>query len=312
MKPSRRCIASRSALHVDLNADPRNSILVTSSGRSGSTWLAELVNYRNDYRMIFEPFRRDRSPIAKDLRFGLYLDPGARTAPEAAAIEAILRGRVRTPYSEQRNRRIARRRVIKDIRTTNLIPWLRASLPDLRIVYLVRHPLAVARSWTRLGWRDYLEEFTAQPALMERLGEFRECIRETTGTGTPFERHVLRWCCENHIPFHDVSKDEIHVVFYEDLVRDAEAEVSRLFRYLGMTFEHEALTRLSKPSRPRFPQSAVRHRPARRKPARPRSWPRFVSTESTRPTRYVPRFARIDARISSFRGHVRSAPARIA
>ena len=68
------------------------------------------------------------------------------------------------------------------------------------------------------------------------------------GDRDALERHVLRWCCENHIPFHDVSKDEIHVVFYEDLVRDAEAEVSRLFRYLGMTFEHEALTRLSKPS----------------------------------------------------------------
>ena len=241
------------ALHVDLNADPRNSILVTSSGRSGSTWLAELVNYRNDYRMIFEPFRRDRSPIAKDIRFGLYLDPRARTAPEAPAIEAILRGRVRTPYSEQRNRRIARKRVIKDIRTTNLIPWLRASLPDLRIVYLVRHPLAVARSWTRLGWRDYLEEFTAQPALMERLGEFGACIREITGTGTPFERHVLRWCCENHIPLHDVAKDEFHVVFYEDLLGDTETELSRLFRYLGMTFEHEALTRLSKPSSTTFP-----------------------------------------------------------
>jgi len=104
----------------------------------------------NDYRLIFEPLRRDRSPIAR-IRFGLYLDPKTPFATEAWDIDTILRGRVWTPYSEQRNKRIAVRRIIKDIRTTDLIRWIRVNFPALPIVYLLQHPLAAARSWTRLG-----------------------------------------------------------------------------------------------------------------------------------------------------------------
>lgn len=239
------------AFHFDLNADYRNSILITSSGRSGSTWLAEIVNYRNEYRMIFEPFRRDRSPAAKKIRYGLYLDPATPVASEADAIDAILRGRVRTPYSEQRNKRVARRRIVKDIRTTNLMPWIRANFPALPIVYVVRHPLAVAHSWTRLGWPDYTEEFTAQQPLMERLAQFRPVIDETIETGSAFERHVLRWCLENHIPLHDLTND-VHLVFYEDLVSNARAELPRLFEYLGKDFEPDVLERASEPSATTF------------------------------------------------------------
>ena len=240
------------ALHFDLNSDYRNSILVTSSGRSGSTWLAEIVNYKNEYRMIFEPFRRDRSPIAKDIRFGLYLDPAMGSAPQASAIEAILRGRVRTPWSEQRNRRLARRRIIKDIRTTNLVPWITANFPALPIVYLVRHPFAVARSWARLGWRDFTHEFTSQHSLMERLSHLRPVIDETIDDGSVFDRHVLRWCLENHLPVHDLASDEVHLVFYEDLVRDPASEVSRLFAYLHKEFEPRVLERLAEPSATTF------------------------------------------------------------
>jgi hypothetical protein len=245
------------ACHVDLNFAYRNTILVTSSGRSGSTWLAEVVNYRNEYRMIFEPFRRDRSPVAKEIPFGLYLDPAVTSPPEAAAIEAILRGRVRTSYSEQRNRRIARRRIVKDIRTTNLVPWIRARFPALPIVYLVRNPFAVARSWTRLGWRDFTEEFTRQRLLMKRFEQLRPLIDETVERGSAFDRHVLRWCLENHIPLHDLAGDELHVVFYEDLLRDPISEVSRLFAYLGKPFEPRALERLSEPSATAFAESAA-------------------------------------------------------
>lgn len=241
------------ACHFDLNADYRNTVLITSSGRSGSTWLADVVNYKNEYRLIFEPFRRDRSPLAKDIRFGLYLDPATEFTPEAQAIDTILRGRVWTPYSEQRNKRIAVRRIIKDIRTTNLIPWIRINFPALPIVYLLRHPLAVARSWTRLGWRDYTSEFTSQETLMERLSPFRPLIEKTIlHADGAFERHVLRWCLENYIPLNDLTNEDVHIVFYEHLVSDPATEVPRLFAYLGKEFEARALERISEPSATTF------------------------------------------------------------
>jgi hypothetical protein len=34
---------------LDVTGDPRNTVLIAGSGRSGTTWLAEIVNHRNDY-----------------------------------------------------------------------------------------------------------------------------------------------------------------------------------------------------------------------------------------------------------------------
>jgi hypothetical protein len=244
----------RALCYVDLNDDYRRSILISSSGRSGSTWLADMVNYRNEYRLVFEPFRRDLSKIAAGIPYGLYLQPGRESDAEARVVEAILRGRVRNTWSNWHNRRrIARRRIIKEIRATNLMPWIRERFPGLPIVYLLRHPVSVAQSWTRLGWPDFLDEFTRQELLMDRLAPFRPVIDDVVRAGNPFERHLLRWCLENVIPLRDLSPGDAHVVFYEHLVADPEQELRELFGYLGKEFEPAVLERVDAASPLTYP-----------------------------------------------------------
>lgn len=243
---------------VDLNDDYRRSILISGSGRSGSTWLAQLVNHRNEYRLIFEPFRRDRSSVASSIPYGLYLEPSQIATVESQAVEAVLRGRVRDSWSNWHNRRrIASRRIIKEIRATNLMPWIHTRFPELPIVYLLRHPIAVAASWTRLGWRDYLDEFVRQEPLMGRLAAVRPVIDEIIRVGRPFERHVLRWCLENVIPLGDLHEGDAHVVFYERLVADPEAELRRLFRFLGKPFDPLVLDSVDVPSPLSYPGTGV-------------------------------------------------------
>ena len=239
---------------VDLNDDYRRSILIAGSGRSGSTWLAQLVNHRNEYRLIFEPLRRDRSGIASCIPYGLYLDPSQTSGVESRAVEAVLRGRVRNSWSNWHNRRrVARRRIVKEIRATNLTPWIHTRFPDLPIVYLLRHPVPVAASWTRLGWPDYLDEFVRQEALMSRFSPVRPLIDEVVRTGRPFERHVLRWCLENAIPLEDLRPGDAYVLFYERLVADPAAELPGLFRYLGKPFAPSVLEVVDIPSPLSYP-----------------------------------------------------------
>ena len=244
----------RALCFVDLDDDYRRSILISSSGRSGSTWLAEMVNYRNEYRFIFEPFRRDLSKAARSIPYGLYLEPGSEPPIQTRAAEAILRGRVRNAWSHGHNRRrIANRRIVKEIRVTNLMPWIHERLPELPIVYLLRHPVSVAESWTRLGWRDFLGEFTRQELLMERMSGFRPLIDEITRAGSPFERHLLRWCLENFVPLSDLQPGDAHVVFHEHLMAEPESELRRLFAYLGKDFEPSVLERIHEPSAVSYP-----------------------------------------------------------
>ena len=40
-------------IHVDTH-DYRKTIFLAGSARSGTTWLQEIVNFNNDYRVLFE------------------------------------------------------------------------------------------------------------------------------------------------------------------------------------------------------------------------------------------------------------------
>ena len=42
-------------IHFEDNHDYRNTIVLAGSGRGGTTWIAEIINYANEYRFIFEP-----------------------------------------------------------------------------------------------------------------------------------------------------------------------------------------------------------------------------------------------------------------
>jgi sulfotransferase family protein len=225
----------RAACFLDLGRGIRDTTLVVSTGRSGSTWVAELVNHRNEYRLVFEPFRPERVRKARALGRGYYIDPSDQTHPQAAKIDSLLAGRVRGWWTDHQNhRRIARRRIVKDVRITNLLPWIRVRHPALRIVYVVRDPVAVARSWIELGWDDDLEALLTQDQLLARFADVRGVIDSIAAGGDPLERNVVRWCLENAIPLREAGDLDIHLVIYEHLRDHPEVELERLFTYLGM------------------------------------------------------------------------------
>ena len=234
--------------YLDLRHRIGDTTLVVGTGRSGSTWLAEILNHRNEYRLVFEPFRSDRVRKARPFRRGHYIDPADQDHPLSRTIDSLLAGRVRSWWTDRQNRRrVATRRIVKEIRITNLVPWIRARHPELAIVYVVRDPLAVARSWLELGWGDDLDQLLSQEHLLRQFSGSQDTIEAIAARGEPVERHVLRWCLENAIPLRAHAELDLHLVVYEQLRADPESEVGRLFAYLEKdpTGAHAAVARPS-------------------------------------------------------------------
>ncbi len=238
----------RAACYLDLGHGIRDTTLVVSTGRSGSTWVAEVINHRRDHRLVFEPFRSDRVRRARAFKLGQYIDPADQAHPLARDVDALLAGRVRNWWTDRQNpKRIARRRIVKEIRITNLIPWIRARHPELRIVYVVRDPVAVARSWLELDWSDGLDDFLAQDELLACFDGISDHITAVAQRGDRFERLVLRWCLENAIPLRAQVSSDVHLVEYERLRDDPGPELEHLFAYLG-TPGDGALEAVGRPS----------------------------------------------------------------
>lgn len=154
---------------IDLNADHRYTIFVAGTGRSGTTWLANILNFRNEFRYIFEPFDAGRVELWIGLSSIQYLQPDEIDNRYLHAATAIVSGRYRSRWTDAFNRRIiSRRRLVKAIRANLLLRWLHANFPGIPIILLLRHPCAVVNSWLHLDWPPSIEEtFLEQPRLVE-------------------------------------------------------------------------------------------------------------------------------------------------
>ncbi len=245
-----------SGLYVDLNRDYRNSIFLAGSGRSGTTWVSDIINYKNDYRYVFEPFHPDRVEICKHFKHKQYLRPEDRREEFLRPARTILSGGLRSGWADRfHSRFIARRRLIKDIRANLMLGWIRANFPGMPMVFLLRHPCAVANSKIKLGWKPDVNEILSQRELAEDFLEpFEDEMRSAK---TDFERHVFSWCVENYVPLAQLRRGEVHLAFYENLCEDPKGEVGRLFAFLSKDFDESVFERMKKPSLLSREESAV-------------------------------------------------------
>jgi hypothetical protein len=220
-------------LYVDAGRrDHRDAVFLAGSGRSGTTWVADVINHRREYRLVFEPFHPGKVSVCGGFASKQYLRPSDRREEYLEPARMILTGELRSPWTDRFHRGlVARRRLIKEIRANLLLGWMRANFPGMPVILLLRHPCAVAASRLALNWGDNLSETMAQEELVEDfLAPFE---REIRGTDTAFERHLFLWCIDNYVPLTQFEPGEIHVAFYERFVADPRGETERLFAFLG-------------------------------------------------------------------------------
>lgn len=222
-------------------------LLIAGSARSGTTWLQELLGAQARFRVIFEPFHEQLAP--ERLRsVPAYIPPALTSAPYVSDVETVLRGRVRDKWMDQHNHHlVSRRRLIKEIHSNLRLGWFRERFPYFPIVYVIRHPLAVAASRARLQWRPSPERYFSDPQLVEdHLEPFRSILQSCT---SDLDRRVMQWCIENYIPLsYFQQRSDILILFYERLVVDLDHELRRIVETIGLPMHEARLKRASTPS----------------------------------------------------------------
>jgi len=245
LQPLRRRIGQRFVL--DRDPDHRRSIFIAGTGRSGGTWLSEIINQHNEYRLVFEPFHPKRAPWMKPFGERVYLRPGDTNPEFHGLAQSIVTGKVRHPWTERFNRRfVADRRIIKEDFANLMMKWLRENFPGMPLVLLLRHPCPVALSFVTHGYRGAVLPLLERKELVEDFLEpYVDAIR---GARDTFERTLFLWCVETLVPLRQCGPEDVHVVFFENLVRHPESEVARLFAHVGKSMDGLDLEKLKIPS----------------------------------------------------------------
>lgn len=277
----------RSKLIFETNNDYHSAVFLSAAARTGSTWISETINYRNDYRYLFEPislyrylltdryrpllpgpdegiianspyhFVHDREPIDTRLQ---YIRPSDTDPELRARAEAVLTGKFKNPAVDQYNytpRVVFSRRLIKETKSGLWLRWLYEQFPGLKIVHLIRHPVPTIQSRLEgkadndpsLRMRYFRKLIFGQPDLVaDWLEPFRGLLESAT---TVFEQRMAVWCIQNYVPLRQFKPGEIHLAFYEDFCIEPVESLRKLFAYIGEPTDDRTMMRaLSKMNAP--------------------------------------------------------------
>ena len=240
-----------SRLYIDLNSRYQNSVLLSSLGRSGSTLVSDIINYNNNYRVIFEPFKHDIVKAARPFVYPSFIPLNIKNYEHSKAVDRVLTGNISGAWVDKDNRKvIASKRLIKDIRTNLMLGWIRNNYPDLPIVLLVRNPFATIESWMRAKWPADIpkKRILEQADLLSPI--LPEGILETyAAADTALKNHLFNWCINYYIPLLNAEKNNIHVTVYENYITNPDVEIKKLFDYLNIPFNNKVLHVSNKLSR---------------------------------------------------------------
>jgi len=233
-----------------------NTIIVAGVGRSGTTLLAETINYDNKFRLMFEPFHKYKMKTLSEMNYRLYISPLNNNEKLKEEYSKILSGDIRNKWVDQYNKKyFCVNRIIKEIRINQNLKWIKINFPEIPIVYIIRHPCAVTLSKLRLNWDDHLFEYIGQIELVnDHLKPYIDIINSAK---TAYEKHLIMWCIENSIVLNSFKKEEIFIIFYEYLITDPVKSIKKLYKHLNLNFNNKIIDTLSKPSLQANPQSAI-------------------------------------------------------
>lgn len=212
---------------------PDLPIVVFGAGRSGTTWLAEILAAAGS-ELIFEPLNEQEVPEAAEFRKTVrFLDATDTTGRWDPLFGEILAGRIRNGWTLRAGTG-GNRKLVKLIRANLVIDWMLSRF-DFLPVFILRSPLSVVDSLRTEGWnipQSWVLWMASEQRLADRfLPPLDDLLRRRM---EPVEIYALYWCIQNAVPLKQGLLNRIPLVRFEELHRDPEGVIGRLAPSLGI------------------------------------------------------------------------------
>ncbi len=212
-------------------------IWLLGDGRSGTTWVSDIINHDKRYREMFEPFHPE---LIEDMQFiapHQYVQQGAPNEKLRALAGKIFNGRFTHPRVDSENSSLRYEGLlIKDIFANLLCYWALSQFPKVKPVLLIRNPFSVVLSKSKKKdwfWATEPLDLLNQPALFaDYLHPFEEEIKRISNQKNYILNQVLIWAIINYVPLRQFKPGNIHICFYEDIYSEPSKEVLKLFEFV--------------------------------------------------------------------------------
>jgi hypothetical protein len=232
----------------------QSKLWIIGDGRSGTTWVSNLINHDRYFREVFEPFHPRYIPSMRFLSSHYYARPGSEKKRLHNASRHVFSGSLWHPRTDSDNAiGLYDGLLVKDIFANLFAYWVKDNFSDIKIVLLIRNPFAVALSkYVKRDWdwvTDPMTLFNQADLRKDYLEEYGDIIMGIGKTDSYILKQILIWSIIHFVPFRQFNSDQICTVFYENIYKDPAAEISRLSSCLGRNFDELSEQVIRKPSK---------------------------------------------------------------
>jgi hypothetical protein len=242
-----------------LPSSARESIAVLGFGRSGTTWISDIISKTTGGLILFEPLHPSVTEMSQEFSYAP-ISPG-----NANRIKTYLTDVVSKRHRKMwlmRNHVPVRLEEIsphfldliwencnvigfKEIRANFMLRWLQQEL-DYRIVFIVRHPCAVVSSilkrhnFWEFGWPDTYQLFLARTIYHPHYQNHRisECRSFVERAESALEKYAIMWAITHAIALVELERMGLPVFYYEDFYTNPFQSARKLLDYIGIGKEN--------------------------------------------------------------------------
>ena len=232
------------------------SIIVLGFGRSGTTWISDILSKVLGGLILFEPLHPSVTDLGTKFAYS-DVEDGEDSMALKSYLDALLNGKHRkdwllrnhVPVPVQDVSRSLLEEIweqcavigFKEIRSNFMIPWFNDNF-DCRIAYIVRDPRASIASIKRrrnffmeFGWPDSYEMFLKRTIYADRYRdhEIARGIDFARTADTDVAKYAVMWSITHALVLEELRSLGLPIFHYEDFYLRPFTSVKMLLEYLG-------------------------------------------------------------------------------
>ncbi|NVK05600.1 MAG: sulfotransferase domain-containing protein [Flavobacteriia bacterium] len=203
---------------------------IIGSGRSGSTWVSDMIGYRRKLRNVLEPYRPHVIEQSNLMPLHAYVRSGTLPEDLRTYYASVFSGEFQHPDMDSAaNSLFYRGLLVKDVFASLFAKSVSDAFPQVKVSLLIRNPHDVAismmskSSWT---WIDDPAVFLENEELVEDyLEPFKDLIQDISEGRSQYLKYITVWCISNYVPLMQFGLDGLNVLYYDCIKRDPVGEV---------------------------------------------------------------------------------------
>lgn len=246
--------------------------VIAGFGRSGTTWVQDVIAQSNGLRAVFEPLHPEHI-VGADAFAHRYVPADSEEEEDLYRfLRQYFHGRIHSLWADYRvvasllrpkrdnfvsgyrlsrylrywvrsannvgvywSQRRHHRRIVKSVRANMMLGWIKRNF-GARIIFIVRHPVPVILSQLRSprAWKaqDNIGRYRADPRLLDAIGNDLRTMLYRDLSD--IDSLALCWCIENTIALKQAKQAGIAVVYYEKLLDGGQHQWQRILTALDL------------------------------------------------------------------------------